>query len=257
MPQPPNGAAQGAQAQSGAASNDAGANANANASEALSPDDIRAIVAEQVRAALDPKALSSAIAPVVNAAVTNHLKRTGSQQGQQAQQGEQAQQGQQQSAADSRALQELAALKEQLESERKARAESERRAVVDGAKRSMIEALAAKGITGAKARAIVADFQASGSFRLGEDGTPSLVVSRARTKGGKPAPLEYSDLADGIADWVQSDEAKEFLPAPSGSVQPPAGRGGARLRAGETLPKFDLTTEDGAVNAALHLLDNP
>ena len=95
MPQPPNGAAQGAQAQSGAASNDAGANANANASEALSPDDIRAIVAEQVRAALDPKALSSAIAPVVNAAVTNHLKRTGSQQGQQAQQGEQAQQGQQ------------------------------------------------------------------------------------------------------------------------------------------------------------------
>lgn len=253
MPQLNNGAAQGALAQQPATPA-----ADATVPETLSAEDIRAIVAEQVRAALDPKALSSAIAPVVNAAVTNHLKRTS--QGQQAeqaqQQGQQVQPGAQPNAAESKALQELAVLKEKLEAAERGRAETERKAAIDGARRSMLEALGAKGITGAKARAIVADFQASGAFKLGEDGTPSLTVLRARTKGAKASPLEYADLAEGVSDWLQTEDAKEFLPAPSGGLQPPAGRGGARLAPGAQPPKFDLASEDGAVTAALHLLDN-
>lgn len=253
MPQPNNGAAQGAQAQGGAASTDAGANSNAS-SEALSPEDIRALIAEQVRLALDPKTLSSAIAPVVNAAVTNHLKRTGQQAQQQGEPGQQ--QAQQPTGQESRALQEIAVLREQLEAAQRARAEDAKRATIDQAKRTMVDALAAKGITGAKARAIVADLQASGAFKLSEDGTPALTVTRARAKGSKPSPLEYSDLAEAIGDWVQGDEAKEFLPAPHGSVALPAGRGGARLPVGAQPPKFDLSSEDGAVQAALHVLDN-
>lgn len=241
MPTPNEGAAQGAQAQQSATPNDAAP---------LSADDIRAIVAEQVRAALDPKTLSSALSPVVNAAVTNHLKRTSAQQPQ----GEQ--QAQQPSGQESRTLQELAALREQLEAEKRARVETERKSVIDSAKRTMEAALSQKGITGAKARAIIADLQASGAFKLSEDGTPALTVTRARAKGSKPSQLEYSDLAEAIGDWVQGDEAKEFLPAPHGGVALPAGRGGARLPVGAQPPKFDLSNEDGAVNAALLLLDN-
>src|SRR5574343_1788046 len=134
MPQLNNGAAQGALAQQPATPA-----ADATVPETLSAEDIRAIVAEQVRAALDPKALSSAIAPVVNAAVTNHLKRTS--QGQQAeqaqQQGQQVQPGAQPNAAESKALQELAVLKEKLEAAERGRAETERKAAIDGARRSM------------------------------------------------------------------------------------------------------------------------
>lgn len=224
------------------------------ATETLSAEDIRALISEQVRAALDPKSLTAALSPVVNAAVTNHLKRTSAVQ--QPAQGE-AQQAQQQPAGqDSRALQEIAALREQLEASRREHAESQKKATLDNARRVVTDALAAKGITGAKARAVVADLSASGAFRLGEDGAPVLTVTRARTKGAKPSPLEYSDLAEAIGDWVQGDDAKEFLPAPNGGVTPPAGRGGARLPAGAQAPKFDLNSEDGAVNAALHVLDN-
>ena len=120
----------------------------------------------------------------------------------------------------------------------------------------MIEALGQKGITPAKARAIVADLSASGAFKLSEDGAPVLTVARARVKGSKPSALEYTDLTEAIGDWVQGDDAKEFLPAPSGGVTPPAGRGGARLPVGAQPPKFDLNSEDGAVTAALHLLDD-
>jgi hypothetical protein len=242
MPTPNEGAAQPAQAQ------------QSTTPEALSADDIKSLIAEQVRAALDPKALSSALSPVVNAAVTNHLKRTAGAQ--QPAQGEQQSQQQQPSGQESRALQELAALREQLEAEKRSRIETERRSTLDSARRAMTEALAQKGITGAKARAIVADLSASGAFKLGDDGTPVLTVSRARVKGSKPSALEYTDLAEAIGDWVQGDEAKEFLPAPSGGVAPPAGRGGARLPVGAKPPAFDLNSEDGAVTAALHLLDN-
>lgn len=243
MPPSNEGAAQGAQAQQPATTEAA----------PLSADEIRAIVAEQVRAALDPKALSSALSPVVNAAVTNHLKRTSAQQ---PAQGEAQQQAQQPSGQESRTLQELSALREQLEAEKRARVETERKSVIDSARRTMIEALGQKGITPAKARAIVADLSASGAFKLSEDGAPVLTVARARVKGSKPSALEYTDLTEAIGDWVQGDDAKEFLPAPSGGVTPPAGRGGARLPVGAQPPKFDLNSEDGAVTAALHLLDN-
>jgi len=245
MPTPNEGAAQGASTQQPATTETA----------PLSADDIRAIVAEQVRAALDPKALSSALSPVVNAAVTNHLKRTNAS-AQQPAQGEAQQQAQQPSGQESRTLQELSALREQLEAEKRARVETERKSVIDNARRTMIEALGQKGITPAKARAIVADMSASGAFKLSEDGAPVLTVARARVKGSKPSALEYTDLAEAIGDWVQGDDAKEFLPAPSGGVTPPAGRGGARLPVGAQPPKFDLNSEDGAVTAALHLLDN-
>jgi len=262
MPQPPNGAAQGAQAQGNATPNDAAS----SGADALSADDIRAIVAEQVRAALDPKALSSAIAPVVNAAVTNHLKRTGPQQSQQAEQSQQAQSAQQQPPHGEQASrvdpqiakmrEELAKLREQGEKAEAARREIEQRAQRESARRTLADALSAKGVTGARQRAVIADLESRGAFKLEEDGSPSLTVARVRVKGSRATELVHRSLAEAVDDWAQTDDAKEFLPAPSGGVQPPAGRGGARMRAGEQPPQFNLDDEDGAIKAALHILDN-
>jgi len=235
---------------------------NAEQSAALSADDIRALIAEQVRSALDPKALASVLGGVVNAAVTNHMKRLdkpANADAQQAQQnaganGNAAAQG----ASDpqlAKLQEKLARLEEESAAERKRASEIERRSQVDSARRALAERLAAKGITGVKQRAIIADFEQRGAFRLEEDGSPVLSITRARVKGSKATELQHRDLADGVDDWFQSDEAKEFLPAPTGGIAQP-GRGGMKIRAGDAAPKFDLNSEDGAVNAALYALDN-
>lgn len=251
MPLPVNGAAPGAQANAATAKDAASA-----ASEALSADDIRALVAEQVRAALDPAALSKSIAGVVNAAVTNHMKRVQPpEQGQQAQQQGQQQQGQAPPDLQIVRLQEkLAKLEEETAAERKRAADIERRSHVDGARRALADKLSAKGVVGARQRAVIADLESRGLFRLEEDGTPALAVTRARVKGSKAAELVHRDLAEAVEDWVQTEEAREFLPAPSGAINGPRGNGTARMPAGERAQKFDLTSEDGAIAAAVALM---
>lgn len=104
-------------------------------------------------------------------------------------------------------------LQRQADEDRKARAAVEEKSRREAARASIREALAAKGITGARARAVIADLEASGSIRFTEDGVPELVVKRARTKGSRAEELAFDDLAAGVEDWSKSDDAKEFLPA--------------------------------------------
>lgn len=104
-------------------------------------------------------------------------------------------------------------LTRQADEDRKARAAIEEKSRREAARTAIREALAAKGITGAKARAVIADLEASGAVRFTEDGVPELVIKRARMKGSRAEELAFDDIAAGIEDWSKSDDAKEFLPA--------------------------------------------
>lgn len=222
--------------------------------EALSAEEIRALVAEQVRAALGD--LGKTVAPIVNAAVTNHLKRL-PDRGAPPPDGAPPPPpdgGSGAQAANAKVQAEIAALRAQVEASEKGRREAERKAQVDAVRRRVADGLAAKGITGAKQRAVLADLESSGRLRVEEDGTVLLTVERARVKGAKAAPLEHRDLAEGLDDWAQTDDAREFLPAPGAAAA--GGARPARMPVNGQPKKFDLTTEEGAVAAASALLDN-
>jgi hypothetical protein len=84
-----------------------------------------------------------------------------------------------------------------------------------------------------EARAVIHDLEASNALRLNEEtGAYELAVKRPRSKGARPEELTYDDLAAGLKDWSQTDDAREFLPAQQ-AQQPQAGRkplGAATLR---------------------------
>lgn len=102
--------------------------------------------------------------------------------------------------------------KKHAEAEAKARAVEER-ARKDATRTSLREALEAKGIKGARARAVIADFEQSGALRFDEEtGEAQLVVKRVRAKGAKAEEYAF-DLAGGVEDWLKTADAAEFLPA--------------------------------------------
>jgi hypothetical protein len=109
----------------------------------------------------------------------------------------------------------LAALERKLQDSEKARAEIETKARQDGARSELRSLLEKKGITGARARAVIADLELSNALRFDEDGQPMLALKRSRTKGAM-AQEEVFDLKEGIEDWARSDDAKDFLPAGKG-----------------------------------------
>lgn len=133
-------------------------------------------------------------------------------------QGEQQQAQQQQASSDPRLKileQQLAELKRKNEESETRAQKIEREARQNAVRATLKEQLEAKGIKGAKARAVLADLEASGTVRYLEDGRVEGVVRRVRTKGGKPEELTHEDLASFVADWAMSDDAKEFLPPPA------------------------------------------
>lgn len=132
-------------------------------------------------------------------------------------QGEQQQAQQQQASSDPRLKileQQLAELKRKNEESETRAQKIEREARQNAVRATLKEQLEAKGIKGAKARAVLADLEASGTVRYLEDGRVEGVVRRVRSKGGKPEELTHDDLSAFVADWAQSDDAKEFLPPP-------------------------------------------
>jgi hypothetical protein len=125
-------------------------------------------------------------------------------------------------AAPSKADPEVLKLREQVErltrtteEATKARAETEQKARLTATRATLREALDAKGIKGARATAVLALMEQQGALRFTEDGTPELVVKRARMKGAKAEDLAFDDLAAGIEDWSKSEIAAEFLPPPA------------------------------------------
>lgn len=112
-------------------------------------------------------------------------------------------------------------LQRQAEEATRARADAEQRARRDGARAQLREALEAKGVKGARARAVIADLEAQGAVRFDEEtGAASLVLKRVRTKGASAQELAFDDLAAGIDDWSKSPDAAEFLPAPQTATTP-------------------------------------
>jgi hypothetical protein len=92
----------------------------------------------------------------------------------------------------------------------------------DRTRAEVLTHLDAKGVKGARARAVLADLEASGALRFEEDGTPKLAVKRVRsaTKGASAEELEFDDLRAGVDDWTRTDDAREFLPAPTTTPKP-------------------------------------
>jgi len=78
-------------------------------------------------------------------------------------------------------------------------------------------ALEAKGIKGAKATAVIAMWEVTGTLKYDDDGKPIIVTSRSRSKGAEATELEYESLSKGVEDWAKCDDAADFLPAPGKS----------------------------------------
>lgn len=177
--------------------------------------------------------IASVIDAKLNSAITTHLKRhstamektiaetlakalearsASDQQGQQTQARGDAQQ---------RTDPELAKLRETVEKLSKqaadadaARVKAEQKAARDATHTQLREHLDALGIKGARARAVIADLEASGALRVDdESGAYVLGVKRARSKGARPEELVFDDFGAALKDWSQTDDAKEFLPA--------------------------------------------
>ncbi len=216
----------------------------------LTLDDVRALIGESLGG------FEKKLANIVNSAVTSQIARIKPQpdtQAQQAQQGQAQAQGEQSARVDpqiAKMQEELAKLREQSERSEAARRDTEQRAQRESARRNLADALSAKGVTGARQRAVIADLESRGSFKIEEDGSPSLTVARVRVKGSRPTELSHRNLSEAVEDWVQTDDAKEFLPAVVNAAGKPSA---ARMPAGQA-KTFDLTTEEGAAAAALALL---
>lgn len=115
----------------------------------------------------------------------------------------------------------LAKLQKQAADAEAARAAAEKKAARDATHTALRERLADHGVTGVRARAVIADMEASGALRMNEEtGAYELAVKRVRTRGGTRAEeAVYDDLAAGVKDWTQTEEAAEFIPAQTGTQQ--------------------------------------
>lgn len=187
-------------------------------------------------------AIDARLSTTLNSAITTHLKRhttsmektiadsiakaleanRGADQGQQTQPRGATEQ------ASQRTDPELAKLRETVEKLSKqaadadaARIKAEQKAARDATHTQLREHLDGLGIKGARARAVIADLEASGALRVDEEsGAYVLGVKRARSKGARPEELVFDDFAAALKDWSQTDDAKEFLPAQTATQTP-------------------------------------
>lgn len=157
----------------------------------------------------------------------------------------------------SKADPELVKMRETIEKLTKAHAEAEARAKAteekarkDGAYAALRESLEAKGIKGAKARAVIADLELTGALRFDEEtGAPLLAIKRARSKGAKAEELVF-DLADGVDDWAKTADAADFLPpagAPKTPVRAPSTVAPGASRRAPTTASADRELSDAEV----------
>jgi hypothetical protein len=116
----------------------------------------------------------------------------------------------------------LAQQQKQLEDERAARRQTEDRARTDrvhGELRSHLQRHLRPELLDAAHLML-----RTNAMRIEEDGTPVLTVKRARAKGADAMAVDYTEIDKGVADWLQSEDAKPFLPAPKAAVNAAQGR---------------------------------
>ncbi len=125
----------------------------------------------------------------------------------------------------------MAALEKRLAEREKALADAQQKQARDTARTELRSHLEKVGVTGARARSLISDFELSGAVRWDEDGTPRLAVRRSRSKGAA-ADEALFDLAEGVDDWAKSPEASDFIAAPTAGrtsgLRGPGSTGGQR-----------------------------
>jgi hypothetical protein len=222
---------------------------SAQSEDKLTIDQVRALIAESLAG------FEKRLGNIVNSAVVSHLSRASKHQSAQEQQDNKAANKPKQSADITKLEEQIKYLHEQIEKANAERREIEAKAARERARRALADALAAKGITGARQRAVIADLELSGAFRLDEDGTPMFAVTRSRVKGARPTEIVHRDIAEAVDDWLQTDDAKEFLPVVSAQ---PAKQGPARLPVGagqrRVIDPASIDTPEKAEALALELL---
>lgn len=154
----------------------------------------------------------------------------------------------------------LADLERQVLEERNARLAIERTRAEESLDRTLEEVLRAKGVRPELVPAAHALLRAR-SIRRAEDGTVRLAVRRVRSQGQPAQELEYDDLGQGVADWLQDPAAQAFLPAPAPlsqrivrplAVNPATGRAVLEAPKGNSIQAADAALADLLVRSGTH-----
>jgi hypothetical protein len=155
----------------------------------------------------------------------------------------------------------LADLERSLTEERNARLALERTRAEESLDRTLEEVLRAKGVRPELVPAAHALLRAR-SIRRAEDGTVRLLVRRVRSQGQPAQELEYEDLGQGVADWLQDSAAQAFLPAPAPigqrivrplAVNPATGRAVLEAPKGNSIAASDAALADLLSRSGAHL----
>lgn len=145
----------------------------------------------------------------------------------------------------------LAQMKKQLDEAERARreeAEARRRTETRAAARAALEA---KGVRKELLDLTLDALMANGTIRFEEDGRAVMVVKRSRAKGAAAEEQIFDDLADGVADWVQTETAAALIKAPTPAT-PNGARPGARPQQAPTIPAPSAASiEDGTAGLAV------
>jgi hypothetical protein len=159
--------------------------------------------------------LQKTLAPMVNTAITGHMKRlekrvdekfeaqTGAGGGE-----EQGERPTPQQPAKKRS-DEVAELRRMLEEERTSRRLSE-------AQKQFSEVLTEAGIKPSMQKFVLSHLlHSEKALSFDEAGTPKLTVRRSRSQGSPAEEVEFEDIRAGLHDWLKGEDAKHFLPAPA------------------------------------------
>jgi len=154
----------------------------------------------------------------------------------------------------------LADLERSLTEERNARVALERTRAEESLDRTLEEVLRARGVRAELVPAAHALLKAR-ALRRAEDGTVRLAVKRVRAKGQPAQELEYDDLGQGVADWLQDSAAQAFLPAPAPlsqrivrplAVNPATGRAVLEAPKGNSIAASDAALADLLSRSGTH-----
>lgn len=202
--------------------------------------------------------LTPEIGNVVNKAVTSQLERESKRAAKERAEAEAKQQGQplangqptteQAKEKDDPRVVKLLAQVEQLtqkyqQSEERA-AQITRDNAVNAMRAAAADSLSKKGIVGTRAKAAISMLELEGRLGLTEQGTGAVFITR-KNSFGQADKVAY-DIGEGLDEWCKSEEAKDFLPAPT-PIAKPASRSPFAPQAPLASPK----ARDSSLNAGI------
>ena len=150
--------------------------------------------------------------------------------------------------------QQLAEMKTAMQERDKALAEAEKKSRNDAARNALRSALAPHVRPEALDMTTQLLFDAQGRVSVSEDGTPLFKIRKSPMAGVPEEDMELP-VKDGVANWLKSDDAKFFIPAPTApATDSRRGSPVARtVKAGaDGMPSYDspATTDEERVRRA-------